>query len=83
MRPLENVAALKGFFEAFAIIEFNESDAFIYGKVRAKLEKAGKVIGAMDMLIASQALNRKLICVTNNEREFRRVEGLSVENWVK
>jgi tRNA(fMet)-specific endonuclease VapC len=51
--------------------------------VRAKLERAGTSIGPLDTLIASQAVARKLTLVTNNEREFRRVAGLSIENWMR
>jgi tRNA(fMet)-specific endonuclease VapC len=53
-----------------------------YGTTRSGLELKGRPIGAMDMLIAAQALSRDLILVTNNEKEFGRVEGLKVENWV-
>ena len=52
-----------------------------YGRVRAELEKAGKVIGANDLWIAAHALASRLILVTNNESAFRRVAGLKVENW--
>jgi tRNA(fMet)-specific endonuclease VapC len=49
--------------------------------VRAKLERRGTPIGPLDTLIAAQALARKLTLVTNNKREFGRVDGLRVENW--
>jgi tRNA(fMet)-specific endonuclease VapC len=51
--------------------------------VRARLERAGTPIGPLDTLIASQAVARKFTLVTNNEREFRRVAGLSIENWMR
>lgn len=60
---------------------FDENSALIYGEVRVKLEKKGEVIGAHDMLIASHALALGATLVTNNTREFERVEGLSVEDW--
>ena len=53
-----------------------------YGKMRANLEKKGKVIGNMDMQIAGHALSLDLVLVTNNTKEFVRVEGLSLDNWV-
>jgi len=53
-----------------------------YGKIRHTLEKAGKVIGPNDLLIAAQAKQLGLVLVTANEQEFRRVEGLRVENWL-
>jgi tRNA(fMet)-specific endonuclease VapC len=63
------------------IVEFTSSDAIAYAQVRAKLERAGTPIGPLDTLIAAQAVERKLILVSNNEREFGRVSGLRVENW--
>jgi len=53
-----------------------------YGEIRAFLEGKGKVIGAMDMLIAAHAGSLGLTLATNNLREFQRVPGLEVENWV-
>ena len=54
-----------------------------YGKVRAELESKGMPIGPMDLLIAGHARSEGLILVTNNTREFCRVEGLVVEDWTK
>lgn len=54
-----------------------------YGRLRATLEKKGRSIGAYDMLIAAHALSRRLTLVTNNVREFARVEGLRLENWAE
>ena len=52
-----------------------------YGHLRAALERSGSVISGNDMWIAAHALSAGLVLVTNNEREFRRVEKLRVENW--
>ena len=57
--------------------------AVCYGDVRSSLEKRGKMIGGNDLLIAAHALSLGWTLVTNNEREFGRVEGLKVENWTK
>lgn len=54
-----------------------------YGDLRAALEKAGKPIGPNDLLIAAQTLVLEMILVTDNEREFARVNGLRVENWLR
>ena len=54
----------------------------IYADLLATLEKAGSLIGGFDMLIAAHALSMDCILVTANEREFRRVPGLTVENWL-
>lgn len=53
----------------------------VYGTIRAALERRGERIGANDLWIAAHAMTDSLTLVTNNEREFRRVSGLNVENW--
>ena len=55
--------------------------ALIYGEIRAGLERGGKTIGPLDMLIAAHALSLGATLVTNNEAEFRRVPDLRSENW--
>lgn len=72
---------VENFLAPIARIEFTSDDAIAYATVRAKLERAGIPIGPLDTLIASQAVARGLTLVSNNEREFRRVPGLTVENW--
>lgn len=54
-----------------------------YGRIRAGLEAGGTPIGANDLWIASQALAAGCVLVTDNEREFSRVPGLSLENWLR
>ncbi|MNC92917.1 tRNA(fMet)-specific endonuclease VapC [compost metagenome] len=54
-----------------------------YGDIRACLEAKGQPIGGNDLWIASHARSAGLTLVTNNEREFRRISGLAVENWAK
>jgi tRNA(fMet)-specific endonuclease VapC len=55
----------------------------IYGRLRARLEQAGRLIGANDLLIAAHALTLGLTVITDNDREFSRVEDLRVENWLR
>jgi tRNA(fMet)-specific endonuclease VapC len=55
----------------------------VYGMIRARLEQTGQPIGANDLLIAAHALALGLIVVTDNEREFSRVDNLRVENWLR
>jgi tRNA(fMet)-specific endonuclease VapC len=55
----------------------------IYGAIRAKLEKSGKPIGGNDLLIAAHAIALDSVLVTDNEREFSRVDGLTRENWLR
>jgi tRNA(fMet)-specific endonuclease VapC len=73
---------LQEFLLPLEIINFDNEDAFAYGRVRSDLEKAGNLIGSMDMLIASQSLAKDLILVTNNIREFERIKDLKLENWI-
>ena len=81
--PVKTVRLLENFLRPLTIVEFTSSDAVSYASVRAKLERAGTPIGPFDTLIAAQAVGRKLILVSNNEREFGRVSGLRLENWAR
>jgi len=71
------------FLSIFNILPFNDNDAVAFGEIKNELEKEGKLIGTMDLLLAAHAKSNKLIMVTNNKKEFERVKGLKVENWVK
>ena len=79
---LKNRVALEAFLLPLQIVEYDAGAAMVYGDIRAALEKQGKTIGPLDMLIAAHALSRQLVLVTNNEKEFRRVDQLKVENWL-
>jgi len=79
---LKNRAALEAFLLPFQIVDYDANAAMVYGDIRAALEKRGKTIGPLDMLIAAHALSRQLVLVTNNEKEFSRVGQLKVENWL-
>ena len=81
--PVKTMRLVENFLRPLTVVEFTSSDAVSYASVRAKLERAGTPIGPFDTLIAAQALGRKLILVSNNEREFRRVSGLRLENWAR
>ncbi len=81
--PVKTGRLLENFLEPLTVLEFSSDDALAYAQVRAKLERAGTPIGPMDMLIAAQAVCRRLILVSNNEREFGRVPGLRLANWTK
>lgn len=79
----KNHIAMSLFLSPITILEFHASAAEEYGKIRAELERKGTPIGPMDMLIAGHARSEGLILVTNNTREFQRVEGLIVEDWTQ
>jgi len=72
---------IESFLRPLGILDFVSEDAAAYAAVRARLERAGTPIGPLDTLIAAQAVARKLVLVSNNEREFSRVAGLRIENW--
>lgn len=79
----QNMIALLQFLMPFKIYDFTSKEALIYGKLRTELERKGKLIGAMDLLIGSIAVSNELILVTNNEKEFKRIKSLRIENWAK
>ena len=79
----ENRIALLEFLLPFKFIDFDQSDAYEYGRIRQDLQSKGKIIGNMDISIGSQAVSRELILVTNNEKEFKRIENLKIENWIE
>jgi len=79
--PVKTLRLIENFLRPLTLIDFTSEDAVAYAAVRAKLERAGTPIGPLDTLIASQAIARRLTLVSNNEREFRRVAGLTVESW--
>lgn len=81
--PIKTLRLIENFLRPLTLVDFTSDDAVAYAQVRAKLERAGTPIGPLDTLIASQAIGRKLILVSNNEREFRRVGGLHIENWAR
>jgi len=80
--PAEHAASLAKFCAPLAILPFDSAAAETYGRVRARLERQGRPIGPLDTLIASHALSLGLTLVTGNQREFSRVTGLHVENWL-
>jgi tRNA(fMet)-specific endonuclease VapC len=82
-QPEKNRAALDQFLLPLEVLSFDDISAECYGHVRATLESAGTPIGPLDTLIASHALSLSATVVTNNVREFSRVRGLRVQNWLE
>lgn len=80
-RPEQNRTALMLFLSGIQVLPFEGEAAIEYGAIRADLKKKGIPIGANDLLIAAHAKAAGLTLVTNNTREFERVEGLKLENW--
>lgn len=77
----KNKEALAEFILPLEIADFDEKAAESYGIVRTGLEKAGKPIGSMDMLIGTHALSLDVTIITNNTKEFRKIKNLKVEDW--
>ncbi len=83
-RPEANAERLAAFFAGpIGLLPFDDEDARAAGTLRASLEAAGRPIEAYDLLIASQALRRKLTLVTANVSEFRKVKGLIWQDWAR
>jgi tRNA(fMet)-specific endonuclease VapC len=83
-KSAQRVAALERLNELIRLLPalpLPETAAETYGTVRAQLETRGEMIGNNDLWIAAHALASRLTLVTNNEKEFRRVRGLRVQNW--
>jgi tRNA(fMet)-specific endonuclease VapC len=76
-----NLRALENFLAPLMVLDFDLDAARVCGDLRAALERKGVPIGPYDTQIAAHALATGLTLVTNNEREFKRVPGLSLENW--
>lgn len=81
-QPERNKYALAHFLLPLEIVVFDDRAANEYGGIRSALEREGKPIGPLDTLIAAHAKSLGLTLVTNNEREFRRVKDLNLENWL-
>lgn len=79
----KNQDVLDHFISVFTVLSYEPSDAKAYGEIVANLEEKGQIIGGNDLFIAAHALSRKLTLVTNNEKEFNRVQRLKIENWAK
>ena len=77
----DNISKITAFLLPFEIIPFDDASAAFYGKIRAKLETTGMMIGPNDLIIAATALSKNAVLVTNNTNEFIRVEGLNLEDW--
>jgi len=77
-----NLADINGLIARMEVASFDEHASEHFGQLRAELYKSGQPIGPYDMMIAGHARSMGLILVTNNAKEFERVPGLRVENWM-
>ena len=79
----QNKTALLDFLGYATLLDWPCEASDLYGNVRERLQKQGTPIGAMDLLIAAHALFLDVVLVTNNTKEFQRVPGLKIENWLE
>ncbi|EPL06258.1 tRNA(fMet)-specific endonuclease VapC [Pseudomonas sp. TH05] len=80
--PEKNLNVVEGFSARLDVLDYDDEAAIHTGQLRAELARLGQPIGPYDQLIAGHARSQGLILVTNNLREFQRVPGLRVEDWV-
>ena len=80
--PARNLAVVEDFCSRLVVLEYGAKAAAHYGSIRAELEKSGTPIGVNDLHIAAHARSEGLTLVSNNLREFERVPGLLLQNWV-
>lgn len=81
-RSEKNFQILEDFLSYLNIVPFDGSASMIAASLRNRLENKGEMIGPYDILIASQAIAKDLVLVTNNEKEFKRIKELKIENWL-
>jgi len=82
LQPTQNHRALLEFLLPFSILNFEQEDCDKYGEIRYFLESNGTPIGTIDTFIGSMAVARDMTVVTNNVREFERIPGIKIENWM-
>lgn len=81
-QPEHNLRQVEDFISRLEVLDYGVKAACHYGDIRASLEKQGKLIGVNDLHIAGHARSESLVLVTNNLKEFERVSGLRLENWI-
>ncbi len=77
-----NRQALEMFLAPLIILPFDTAAVWVYGDLRADLERRGTRIGSLDTMIAAHALSQQALLITNNIREFSKVPDLQLDNWV-
>ena len=81
-KPQENLRVIETLVARLELLPFDASAAFHFGQIRAELFNKGQPIGPFDTMIAAHARSCGLVLVSNNTKEFERVSGLRLENWV-
>jgi tRNA(fMet)-specific endonuclease VapC len=81
-REEHDLNQVEDFASKLVVLDYHEKAATHYGDIRADLERKRKIIGASDLHIAAHARSERMISVSNNTKEFERIEGLRLENWI-
>lgn len=81
-RQVENLRVVEDFVSRLDVLPYTDKAAAHYGNIRADLERKGTPIGVNDLHIAGHARSEGLVLVSNNLREFARIDGLRLENWL-
>ena len=81
-RRQHNRRVFDALVSGFRVLPFDAAAARLYGPIRAELEKRGRLIGPYDLMIAAHAKSIDAVLVTDNTREFARVDGLKTANWL-
>ena len=81
--PKRNRELVESFLGPFVVVPFDDSSAQHYSQIRSCLEQTGLVIGFNDLIIVSTVMAHDGILVSGNTREFKRIKGLKLENWVE
>ena len=76
------IKIVNSFIDNFIIYDFDKNAASYYVNIRTELEKQGKIIGSNDLFIVAHAISIDAILVTNNTKEFQRVQNIKLEDWV-
>lgn len=79
----KNLEACNEFLEPFDVMAFDDRSTPIYGKLRSLLERKGSPVGPNDMIIAATVMARNGVLITHNINEFKKIDGLALEDWVR
>jgi tRNA(fMet)-specific endonuclease VapC len=82
-RPKETIEKVEKFLEPFEILPFDDLTSYMYAELRNKMEQSGELVGPNDLMIASIVKFHEGVLVTHNVKEFKRIKGLKIEDWVE
>jgi len=77
----ENISLINDLLAEINVIDFDENAGKCFGEIKSDLKSKGQIIGDSDLFIAAISISNNFILVTNNEKHFKRIETLQIENW--